>query len=239
MIHQHILASPRPGMNEAEFQDYWRYVHALKYARKIPQIRKYKVNSRLDIPGQPQELAYSGVAEIWLDDEKAQADSIKTPEFLDGALKDEKNWAAYWQTVGIDTNAKEVYGSDPSNEEFPEYKLMIFLKRDRSMSLEQFRSSYTGDYSFSLKSISSVLRVLTCLTRDTAYSNGGNPPFDAITHLTADSYLDLKCLISSPQISSLLNPQQQSLTEGWGITSLAVRSEWVLGPSPRPYPIHR
>ena len=34
MIHQHILAAPRPGLSELEFQDYWRYVHALRYARK-------------------------------------------------------------------------------------------------------------------------------------------------------------------------------------------------------------
>ena len=46
MIHQHILAAPRPGMSEFDFQDYWRYVHALKFARKIPQIKKYKLDLR-------------------------------------------------------------------------------------------------------------------------------------------------------------------------------------------------
>ena len=146
MIHQHILASPRPGLTEAEFQDYWRYVHALKFARKIPQIRKYKVNSRIDIPGQIRAIDYSGLAEIWLDNEEAQAASIKTPEFLHGALHDEPNWAASWQTIGLDTDAYESMGDDPSDNEFPEYKIMLFHKKRRDMSLEKFRMSYLNDY---------------------------------------------------------------------------------------------
>ena len=116
MIHQHILAAPRPGLSEAEFQDYWRYVHALRYARKIPQIRKYKVNSRIDIPGQVRSLEYSGVAEIWLDNEETQAASIQTPEFLEGALRDEPNWAASWQTIVLDTDAFESFGADPGDQ---------------------------------------------------------------------------------------------------------------------------
>ncbi len=37
MIHQHIFASPKPGMSEAEFQDYWLHVHAVNYASRIDQ----------------------------------------------------------------------------------------------------------------------------------------------------------------------------------------------------------
>jgi hypothetical protein len=239
MIHQHILASPRPGLTELEFQDYWRYVHALKFARKIPQIRKYKVNSRIDIPGQIREIHYSGLAEIWLDNEEAQAASIKTPEFLDGALHDEPNWAASWQTIGLDTDAYETLGDDPSDNEFPEYKIMLFHKKRRDMSVEKFRKLYLNDYVRLLRTaqIPNLVRILNCLSNERLYEGGGAPPFDAITHLSANSLLELKSMVVSRELQAFLDSEYGGLSEWWGVVSMTVRSEWVLGPEARPYPL--
>lgn len=237
MIHQHILAAPRPGLSEAEFQDYWRYVHALKFARKIPQIRKYKVNAKIEIPGQPRELNYAGIAEIWLDNEETQAASIKTPEFLEGALHDEPNWAASWQTIGLDTDAHEIYGNDPSDSEFPEYKIMLFHKKRRDFELEEFRGKYIEQYAptFQKAGIPNLARVACCLSKHRLYEGGGTPPFDAVTHLSSTSMLELKAMVASNEFQQFLNPEFGGLSEWWGIVSVAVRSEWVLGPSARPY----
>ena len=239
MIHQHILAAPRPGLSEAEFQDYWRYVHALKFARKIPQIRKYKVNSRIDIPSQAREINFSGIAEIWLDNEQTQAESIKTPEFLDGALNDEPNWAASWQTIGIDTDAHETFGNDPSDIEFPEYKIMLFHKKKRDMTIEMFREIYLNDYPKLIQSahLPNLVRVLNCLSRERLYEGGSAPSFDAVTHLSANSMLELKAMVSSPEFQPFLDPEHGGLGEWWGLVTIAVRSEWVLGPQLRPYPV--
>ena len=217
MIHQHILAAPRPGLSEAEFQDYWRFVHALKFARKIPQIRKYKVNSKIDIPGQIRKIEYSGIAEIWLDNEEAQAASIKTPEFLDGALHDEPNWAASWQTIGLDTDAHETMGDDPSDGEFPEYKIMLFHKKKRDMSVENFRKLYLNDYVKMIQAanIPNLVRILNCLSKERLYEGGGAPPFDAVTHLSANSMLELKSMVASPELQAFLDPEHGGLSEWW------------------------
>jgi hypothetical protein len=238
MIHQHILAAPRPGLSEAEFQDYWRYVHALKFARKIPQIRKYKVNARIDIPGQPRELDYSGIAEIWLDNEDMQAASIKTPEFLDGALHDEPNWAASWKTIGLDTDAHTIYGEDPSDEEFPEYKIMLFHKKKRDSSIEEFRANYLGGYADSIRNaqIPQLIRILCCTAKQRLYLPGQSPPFDAVTHLSANSRLELKAMVASAEFQPFLDPLTGGLSEWWGVVSVAVRSEWIVGPELRAYP---
>ena len=79
MIHQHIFASPRPGMSEQEFQDYWRYEHAINYAVPIPQVRKYKIDCKIDIASTYHPLAYAGLAEIWLNNDQEQAESVLTP----------------------------------------------------------------------------------------------------------------------------------------------------------------
>ena len=66
MIHQLIFAHPRPGMSEAEFQRYWVEEHAVRYASKIPQVRRYLVDTRIALPGETGEPEWSGLAEIWL-----------------------------------------------------------------------------------------------------------------------------------------------------------------------------
>ena len=107
MIHQLIFAHPRPGMSEKEFCDYWVHEHAVKYAAKIPQIRRYVVDTRVPFGPDPADPPWSGVAEIWLRNEAEQLASMQTPEFLDGARRDEPNWAAFWRTVALDTDAHE------------------------------------------------------------------------------------------------------------------------------------
>ena len=236
MIHQHILAAPRPGMSESEFQDYWRYVHALRYAVKIPQIRKYKVDARLSLGCQPQELAYGGVAEIWIDDEKAQAESLLSPEFLHGAKLDEPRWAAPWQTVVLDTDPYELMAGEHGECDVPEYKLLLFMKRAQGMSKEEFTRRYLGDFAEKLSSIPLLTGALGCLVRERFYAEGNEPSFDAVTHLRSESMLSLKEMLAQPEMICLLNPNKQDLVDSWGLVTIAVRSEWIVGPMARPYP---
>ena len=108
MIHQLIFAAPKPGMAERDFQDYWRTVHAVRFASRIPQIRKYAVDDRVPRPTDSGEPTWSGVGEIWLRDDEEQIASLQTPEFIEGARADEPNWAAFWRTLVLDTDAHTV-----------------------------------------------------------------------------------------------------------------------------------
>src|SRR4051794_3834697 len=126
MIHQLIFAPPKPGMSEEEFQRYWLEVHAVQYASKIPQIRRYLIDTRIPFGPEGGEPLWSGVAEIWLANEEEQLASIQTPEFLDGARLDEPRWAAFWRTLALDTDAHEVIagpGPDPGG-----VKLLVLVK---------------------------------------------------------------------------------------------------------------
>ncbi|WP_449062738.1 EthD domain-containing protein [Planomonospora algeriensis] len=118
MIHQFILAAPKPGMTAAEFQDYWTNVHAVKFAARIPQIRRYLIDSRVPFDadrGRPA-LPHQGIAEIWLENDEEQLASLQTEEFLQGARRDEPNWAAFWLTIVLDTEAHEIVAGPPPAE---------------------------------------------------------------------------------------------------------------------------
>ena len=106
------------------------------------------------------------------------------------------------------------------------------------MSLEVFRKLYLGDYAEMLKAaqIPNLVRILSCLSKKRLYESGGAPPFDGVTHLSANSMLELKMMVASPELQAFLDPEHGGLSESWGLVTMAVRSEWVLGPEARPYP---
>ena len=145
MIHQFIFAAPKPGMTEQEFQDYWVNVHAVKYASKIPQIKQYSVSARLPFGHESQEPLWSGLADIWLENEADQVASLWSKEMLEGARVDEPSWAAFWRTVVLDTEA-HVFKDGGGLEAVKDgVKLVALVKRKWGMSVEEFRQPRPGD----------------------------------------------------------------------------------------------
>ncbi len=142
MIHQHIYASPKPGMTEHEFQDYWLNVHAVKYASKIKQIKKYLICTRVPCMGTIDPPVWSGCAEIWLENEKEQLASLQSKEFLEGARLDEPKWAAFWNTMVLDTDSQNTVLPEKYNYKDEFFKLTYILKRKHGLCLESFRNQF-------------------------------------------------------------------------------------------------
>ena len=107
------------------------------------------------------------------------------------------------------------------------------------MSIDDFRSNYLGEYADSIKNanISRLNRILCCTAKQRLYRPDQSPPFDAVTHLSANSRLDLKDMVASVEFQRFLDPLIGGISEWWGVVSVAVRSEWILGPEARPYPL--
>src|SRR5262249_35101402 len=93
MIHQFIFAGPKPGLEATAFQSYWVHFHAVEFAQRIRQIQQYLVATRLPISVGRDVPFFQGVAEIWLGNDDDQIASLQSPEFLDGARRDEPRWA--------------------------------------------------------------------------------------------------------------------------------------------------
>jgi len=146
MIHQFIFAYPRPGMTEAEFQEYWVKVHAVRYASRIPQIRKYLVDTRIPLPGETADPLWCGAAEIWLQDEKEQLESLQSEEFLQGARLDEPRWAAFWRTIGLDTTAEQIIPGPPEIREASMVKLLVLSKRREGLLRDRFHAYCLGPH---------------------------------------------------------------------------------------------
>lgn len=230
MIHQHIVASPKPGMSEAAFQDYWLNVHAVKFASKIPQIKRYKIDLRVDWAGQTGAPLWSGMAEIWLRNDEEQLASLQTPEFLQGARLDEPNWAAFWNSQVLDTDAHTILDRMGETAPAGAVKLFAFIRRAEGLKRDDFRKRYPAEQAERAKNLPGLLRHDVCTTRDGWYMVG-EPRFDAAIHLWFENAAALDSAFkTSPEA---LLPADPTLVETRYNFPLAFTEHWVIGPDAR------
>ncbi|MBN9519836.1 EthD domain-containing protein [bacterium] len=227
MIHQLIFANPKPGWTADQFLDYWLNVHAVKYASKIPQIVLYKVDcpvkNAAGLPGRP--LPYAGVAEIWLENDQTQLASLQSPEFIDGARRDEPNWAAFWETFALDTDPVPVLPGPPEVRPAQGVKLLTLWKRKPGMELGDFRTHLKARFAQQLRDLSGLRRLLVGTVRDGFYAVG-EAKFDAATHLWFDT--------PEAAASGVAEfPGHDEFAEPRYTFSLLLRENWVIGPELR------
>jgi uncharacterized protein (TIGR02118 family) len=230
VIHQLIFAYPKPGMSEAEFQAYWLEVHAPQYAAKIPQIRKYLIDTRIPRPGEAGDHLWSGVAEIWLANEREQLESLQTPEFLEGARLDEPRWAAFWRSVVLDTDAHVL--REPATYSGPErgVKLIRLLKRRQGTGLAEFRERSLR-HAETLLELPGLHGLVLGHTRD-GYYGVGEAVLDGALQLWFD---DLEALDAALASAAHERARQDlhAFAEPRYVHELTVSEHWVIGPAAR------
>ncbi|MGW3286166.1 EthD domain-containing protein [Streptomyces sp. NPDC001002] len=226
MIHQLIFAHPKPGMTEQEFQDYWVNVHAVQYASKIPQIKRYLVDTRVPFGPEPEDPLWSGIAEIWLENDEDQLASLQTPEFLEGARLDEPKWAAFWRTVVLDTDAHVLRsGEHPAPEEG--VKLVLLVKRTEGTTVEEFRTASLGDHAELVLRVPGLRRYLQCFARDGAYAIG-EALLDAAYLLSFDSPAALEAAVASPEWAKA-SENLTTFVQPRYLHRMAVKENWIIG----------
>lgn len=231
MIHQLIFAHPRPGMTEAEFQAYWVDVHAVQYASKIPQVRKYLVATRVPCGPEPVDPEWSGCAEIWIRPEE-QITSLQTPEFLDGARRDEPSWAAFWRTVGLDTDAHVVVEGPGEQRDTSLVKLYVLAKRREGMPLAEARRYALEDHAPKVTELPGLRRYLQGHVVDGAYGVG-EAILDFAFQLWFDDEAALEVALASAEWNEKVLPDLLTFVEPRYVHTMAAREHWVVGPEER------
>jgi len=230
MIHQFIFAVPRPGWVAERFQNYWLRQHAILYAAKIRQIRQYLIAPRVRVAGTINEApALEGVAEIWLRNEREQMESLLSDEFLQGARRDEPNWAAFWQTFVHESRSEVSWGKPAEADEF--FKVYLFLKRRNGTGLEAFRQALRTTVTDLAHGLPALARRTLAPARDDFYGFG-EPRFDALDVLAFASQRTYQAALASATwteyvtaLSSLVEPQCL-----FGYTG---RDHWIIRPGER------
>lgn len=226
MIHQFIFAGPKPGLSPEAFKSYWINFHATDYAAKIPQIRQYLVAERIDVPCEPSLPFFEGVAEIWLANEAEQIASMQTPEFLEGARRDEPRWAAFWQTLVLDTDSHILKETPNLQEQL--VKLYTLLKRRPDLGIEEFREQLLKRRGAA--SPSGVDGLLVALARSALYGLG-EPRFDAVEVRSFRSQDALAALLDSREFADATRGPAHA--DPRYVFNFVGRENWIIRPGAR------
>lgn len=231
MIHQLIFAYPKPGMSEPDFHRYWVEEHAVRYASKIPQIRRYAVDTRVPLGPDDEDPLWCGVAEIWLADGEEQLASLQTPEFLEGARLDEPRWAAFWRTLVMDTEPHVVLAGEPQRADDHEVKLFVLVKRRAGLSLPEFRAHSREQHAPRVLEIPGLRRYWQGFTVDGAYGIGEST-LDAAYQLWFSDETALREAMASEEYRKAF-ADLDTFVESRYVHTLAFRQNWIIGPDAR------
>jgi uncharacterized protein (TIGR02118 family) len=183
MIHIHYFITRLEKLTNAEFHNYWRDTHG-PIAGRIPQLHRYVQSHRIQAAGAVgSESSYDGEAEVLIDSTKAFAELRKSPEYLEGALADERNfidlrrveWMATTDHVIIDgpTGAKLVKG-------------VWQLKRLPGMPLDEFRKYWIEVHGAMGHDLPGIRRYVQSHLIDDAYLYA-TPLYDGVAQLWFDN----------------------------------------------------
>jgi uncharacterized protein (TIGR02118 family) len=228
MIHQFIFAAPKPGMTERQFQDYWINTHAVQYASKIPQIKQYSVSARLPFGEETAEPLWSGLADIWLENETEQVASLWSKEMVEGARVDEPRWASFWRSVVLDTDAHVLKSGGGLEAVKDGVKLVALVKRTWGMTVEDFRRHALETHASLDLALPGVRRAVYGLARDGVYGLG-EPPFDAVINLWFDSPEAVAQAMAAPEFEAV-RADVPAFLEPKYVHALLMQEHWSIGP---------
>ncbi len=230
MLHQLIFAAPKPGMSEADFQDYWVHKHAVQYASKIPQIRSYCVDTRIKLPDETTTPLFSGIAEIWLDDAAALLEALQSPELIKGARADEPNWAAFWQTVALNTETHVVLSGPAPGRDGPPIKVVALMKRKAGTSMAAFRERALQDHATTVQQVAGLRRYHQCHVPD-LFSATAETPFDGVDILWFDDVPAGIAALEQIYTAEAARPALSALIELKYLHVMLTRENWIIDPS--------
>jgi hypothetical protein len=221
LIHQYIFAGPKPGLSAEAFQSYWVNFHAVEYAAKIPQIRRYLVATRERVEAPRPVPFFEGLAEIWLQNDEEQIASLQTAEFLRGAREDEPRWAAFWQTFVLDTESQVLKDTDSSSREF--VNAYLLAKRRSQTDLDEFAVELR-QWAAGSAANPSMRRCTVALARKRLYGFG-EPRFDGIAVWSFDTTAEAG--------AALADARELRFADERYVFSMVAREHWVIPPGSR------
>lgn len=182
-------------------------------------------------PADPNPL-FSGVAEIWFENEADQMASLESKEFLEGARIDEPRWAAFWATLALDTDPHVLREGPPPTPKPTWVKLYFLQKRKPGMELSAFRSYLLNDHAPAVLDLPGLRRYLQGHVRDSFYQVGESR-FDAVSQLWFDDAQAAEAALQSSCYRERVRPDYMRFLDPKYIFHMAATEHWIIGPEQR------
>lgn len=206
MIHIHNFVTRKPGLSEEQFSRYWKETHA-PLVQRIPQVRRYLQSHRIAFP--TSNSTYDGDSEVWLDDLAALASLRKSPEYLNGALKDDANFMDLTRSELL-TTEDHVIVEGPHKTGM--VKGIWRFRRKPAMPLADFRRYWLEIHGSLGSKIPGLRRYVQSHTVDAAYQYA-QPRWDGVAQLWFDDAAAFTAALETPQWRDGLAPDGPKFIE--------------------------
>jgi uncharacterized protein (TIGR02118 family) len=226
MVHLLFLMKRKPELSRQECQRHWQEIHA-PLAQRIPGIRRY-VQSHV-FTAQGENPPYDGVAEIWVDDERAATAVFQTKEYLEGAYLDEPNFVDVKQAVRLRTEDHVILAGAPINKDEPLVKRISFLKRKPGMSREEFFRYWQDVHGPLALKLPGLRRYVQCHALPSIYANG-DPLFDGVAQIWCTDQVTLQEMLQSRAYVEETRPDGVKFIAPIGIVTLIAEENRVIWP---------
>lgn len=230
-VHVFIFVHPKPGMNETEFFRYWKEVHAARYGRKIPQVKRYLIDYRLPLDPQSANPLGSGAAEVWLENEAALQDFFSSKEYIEGARLDEPNFLAFWRMTSLTTRDHVLLEGPPQTQDPGWVKIVTAIRRKPGTSVPDFRRYSLEVHAKLEMKLPGLRRYVQCHVMDSAYF-AGESVLDCVSLLWFDDVAAISRALASPEHEACARDLPQFLDLKY-VHTLICSEHSVVGPALR------
>jgi uncharacterized protein (TIGR02118 family) len=179
----------KPGMSVADFQAYWRDVHAPMIARSeglLCYVQSHAIAELYD----EMEQAFDGIAEAWFESLEAFEAAVASPGWQD-AIKDAPNFIGSGGGGRILATEVPIVDAFPSARERQAkgmVKYLGFLTRKPGMSVEQFQQHWRDVHGpLVVGEIAGMRRYVQTHTLPETYSLTPPPAWDGVPEAWFDS----------------------------------------------------
>lgn len=223
MIHLHYFIARKSGLSDERFHRYWCETHA-PIVTKIPQLRGYVQSHR--IPFASSNSPYDGEAEVWLDDLEALAALRTSPEFLNGAYRDEPNFIDHARSDFLAARDHVIIDGPRA----PGLVKGVWrMRRKAGISLGEFRRHWIEVHGAVASKIPGVRRYVQSHVVDEAYSYA-EPRWDGVAQLWWDSPGALAEALKSPEFAEDMRDGEEFI-DGGSLTFFLAQEYQVIAPA--------
>lgn len=200
MIKGFALLTKKPGLSGEQFHSHWRGIHA-QLALRIPGLRRYVQSHRLpglsaSFPASP----FEGAAEVWYDNLAAALAMRDSPEYLEGAYKDEPNFIDQPALRWLATQEHVVVAGAPIAKDAQYVKGLFLVKRKPGSSVAEFQDYWRTKHALLVPRTPHLLRYVQCHVLLETYASDTPPAYDGVAELWWPDVTKFKESWASPEL---------------------------------------
>jgi uncharacterized protein (TIGR02118 family) len=183
MIKSFALLPKKPGISDEQFHNHWRGIHA-QLALRITTLRRYVQSHRIaePIPGFAA-TPYEGAAEVWFDSLEVAAQMRDSPEYVEGAFKDEPNFIDVAGLIRLATRENVVVAGPAIAKDTKCVKGLFLVKRKPGMSVAEFQDYWRNRHAPLVPRTPHLLRYVQCHVLPETYESDTPPAYDGVAEL--------------------------------------------------------